>query len=158
MESDSDDDLTPKEPTVPVAVEKLGEDGYKVTIGEKTVMLPKGSSFKEGNPRAKTGQNAKIGTGTIYLEIEPYRYSMLYINNGNKEVILSDDDDGDDEDDIEKAINKRGKVYSQLKEAWDVANKPVKGGSRLNRKAERTKRNSRNLKRSKLRKLTTRRR
>jgi hypothetical protein len=139
-----------------VSVTNLGDDGYEVKIGEKTVMLPKGSSFKEGNPRAKTGQNAKIGTGTIYLEIEPYRYSMLYINNGNKEVILSDDDD--DEDDIENAIDERGQVYLDLKEAWDVANKPPKGSSRLNRKAKRTKRNSRNLKRSKLRKLTTRRR
>ena len=140
-----------------VSVTNLGDDGYEVKIGENTVMLPKGSSFNEVETPDE-GQFATFGTDTIYLKIEPYRYSMLYINNDNEEVILSDDDDGDNEDDIEKAINKRGKVYSQLKEAWEAAKKPPKGSSRLNRKARRTKRNRRNLKRSKLRKLTTRRR
>ncbi len=145
-----DDDLTPKEPTVPVAVEKLDDGSYKVTIDTKTVMLPKGSSFEEEDEQSEEGQGAKIGTSTVYLEIDPYRYSILYVNDGDEEVILSGDDDDMYDD--------RGKLVGLLYDAWKTRDTKKQGSSRLNRKAKRTKRNRRNLKRSKLRKLTTRRR
>ncbi len=125
---------------VKVSVKREEGGSYRVTIGSHEITLPKGSKATETK-----NDKTKIGKGTTRVEVDGHDYTMTFVRGKKKQVVL----EGGDDDAEEAAL--------QLNEEWAEAYSSS-GGSRLNREARRTKRNSRNLKRSKLRKLTTRRR
>jgi len=128
-----------------VSVKKT-DDGYDVTINGKTITLPLNSEESE-----IPNEVMKIGTDKTRLEIDAHSNEIVFVEDGEEEVIVPDD--GDDE--------KRMELVSELTTAW--ANRDDQDGSsrrrsRLNRKTRRSKGKRRNTKRSKLRKLSSRRR
>jgi hypothetical protein len=121
--------------------------GYDVTIGEKTVTLPLDSEMKTLKKRG-----IKIGVTGNWLEIDTYANEIDHTTTEGEpaESILSEDDADDEE---------REDIVLKLTAAWTARNEEQDGGrSRVNRKTRRSKGKRGNTKRSKLRKLASRRR
>lgn len=128
-----------------VTVTQKRDGSYEVKIGTKTITLPANSITK--NVEDENGVNYGIEYGV------PGKSSIKLIQGGDVIVV----ENGEEEKIAEEADGLD--ISENLALAWGDPEK--EGGrrrSRLNRKAQRTKRNGRKLKRSKLRKLTTRRR
>ena len=118
--------------------------GYEVTIKERTITLPSGSKASE-----IPNEKSMYGTDSKRLEIDPYANTIVLVEGGEEEVIVPDE--GDDEE--------RADLVMALSTAW--ADPEETGGrrrSRVNRKTRRSKGKRGNTKRSKLRKLSSRRR
>jgi len=137
--------MDPDDEDVTVEVKKLSDDGdYEVTIGEETIVLPKGSTFTEDEDQ--------IGT----MGKRPEKY--LEVDGRGYVVELFEDDTL-----VKTIIEGNEAAYGALVSGWYNPQTPTTEGarrrrSRLNRKTRRPKRNGRNTKHRKLRKLTTRRR
>ncbi len=125
-----------------VSVTKTGS-GYDVKIGEKTVTLPLDSKM------TKMKYGVAIGVPTKRLEVETYANEIDLVRGKGEpsESILSEDDANDES---------REKVVLDLTSAWEQ--REQNGSSRVNRKTRRSKGKRGNTKRSKFRKLSSRRR
>lgn len=135
-----------------VTVTRTDDGGYEVTLNERTITLPAGSTKK-----TQRNNLVRFGTPTNYIEVDVGPYEFSLVTNGAREVIVAEDESFD-----EGELTRRGDMYASLENAWRNAAKESpenpSGGLRLKKKTRRSKRHTRNHKGKKLRNLTTRRR